>query len=233
MKLNNNLEIIDLALKYKNYLIICDVQLGYEDALAATGILVPSVNLNSIIERLDRIFAKVKNVDTVIVNGDIKHEFGRITAQEWHEATKFLEYLASKVPHIILIRGNHDVALGPLAKRQGIKVREYYQIDDITILHGHKILPNLSKVIIIGHEHPAISFPEKPYEKFKCFLKGTWHNKTLIVMPSFTFLTEGSDMTKEQVLSPFLMNVDLGKFEVYIVEDKVYRFGELWKLTSM
>ena len=233
MEIEKGIEIVDLALKYKNHLIISDLQLGYEDSLFASGVLVPSINLKSIKERLEKIFSQVKDIDTVIINGDIKHEFGRITNQEWHETADFFEYILKKVKKIILIKGNHDVVLGPLAKKENIEVKEYYQLDNITILHGHKIIPNLSEVIVIGHEHPAVSFPEKPYEKFKCFLKGRWHNKTLIVMPSFTFLNEGSDVTKEQRLSPFLMNEEIGNYEVYAIEDKVYKFGKVNKLASL
>ena len=233
MEIEKNIEIVDLALKYKNYLIISDLQLGYEDSLFASGVLVPSINLKSIKERLEKIFSQVKDIDTIIINGDIKQEFGRITTQEWHETAEFFDYILKKVKKIILIKGNHDMSLGPIAKRRNIEVHEYYQLDNITILHGHKIIPSLGKIIIIGHEHPAVSFPEKSYEKFKCFLKGRWHGKTLIVMPSFTFLNEGSDITKEQRLSPFLMNEDLGKYEVYVVEDKVYKFGRLKKLASL
>ena len=218
MEIVKGVEIVDLALKYKDMLILGDVQLGYEESLHAYGFFVPRFNVDEVIRRLEKIFARV-SVSTVIVNGDIKHEFGRISRSEWNDTLRFLDYLAAKVQKIILVRGNHDIFLGPLAKKRNIEVVEYVQDGDVTILHGHNIIPNLTKIIIIGHEHPAVSFREKPYAKFKCFLKGRWHNKTLIVMPSFTSLTEGSDVTREEVLSPFLEHQDLGEYEVFVVEE--------------
>ncbi|GAJ17959.1 unnamed protein product, partial [marine sediment metagenome] len=66
-------------------------------------------------------------------------------------------------------------------------------------------------------------------EVFKCFLKGKYNRKVLIVQPSFNLVTEGTDITKEKLISPFLQQ-ELRNFECYIVADKVYRFGKLKNL---
>ena len=63
----------------------------------------------------------------------------------------------------------------------------------------------------------------KRFEKFKCFLKGKYKNKLLIVQPSFNLLTIGTDILKQRLQSPFLK--DIKDFEVFIVEDKIYDFG--------
>ena len=100
--------------------------------------------------------------------------------------------------------------------------------------HGDKIpskalLRNVS-TIIIGHEHPAISIREGPrVEQFKCFLKGKYKGRNLIAQPSFNTMIEGTDVLKDKNLGPFLKQ-NLDNFEVYAVEDKVYRFGKLGKL---
>src|SRR3989344_1005989 len=226
MKIYDEIEIIDLALKYKDILIMGDVQLGYEESMNKKGYLIPKFNLDEIIKRLDKIFSKVK-VEKIIINGDIKHEFGEILKQEWNDVLKFIDYLLTKVKEIIFIKGNHDIALEPIARKRNIQIVEKYEIDNISILHGHKLLSDLRKIIIIGHEHPAVSFGEKKYEKYKCFLKGKFEKHTLIALPSFNFLTVGSDITKEQFLSPYLKESKIENFEVYAVEDKVYYFGKV------
>jgi len=82
------------------------------------------------------------------------------------------------------------------------------------------------RTIIIAHEHPAVSLKEDMrIEKFKCFLKGKWKRKNLIVQPSFLQVTEGTDILKEKLLSPFLTNIN--NFEIFVIEDKVYRFGKV------
>jgi len=224
MKIYDDIEIVDLALKYKDNLILGDIHIGLEECMNKEGILIPRFQLEEIFNRLDKIFSKVK-VKNVIINGDIKHEFGTISRQEWRDTLRVLDYLMEK-GNVILIKGNHDTILGPIADKKEIKILDYYNIDDITILHGHKIIPDLNKIIIIGHEHPAISFKERPSEKFKCFLKGSYRKHVLIVIPSFNFVFEGTNILKEKLLSPFLQQ-DLSKFEVFVVEDKVYNFGKL------
>ena len=47
-----------------------------------------------------------KKIETIIVNGDLKHEFGAISEQEWRNVLKLLDYLGQHCGEIILIKGN-------------------------------------------------------------------------------------------------------------------------------
>jgi putative SbcD/Mre11-related phosphoesterase len=123
--------------------------------------------------------------------------------------------------------------LGPIAKKRNVEVVETYKMDDILILHGDTIPKNIDKgvkTIIIGHEHPAISLRQGiRSEVYKCFLVGKYKKYQLVAMPSFFMFSEGTDILKEEILSPFLKQ-RLDNFEVYIVSDKVYDFGKLKNL---
>ncbi len=44
-------------------------------------------------------------------------------------------------------------------------------------------------------------------------------------MPSFNLITEGTNILKEAFSNPFMRNLD--KFDVFLVEDKVYMFGKV------
>ncbi len=224
MEIHPGIEIVDLALQYKDILIIGDLQLGYEEYLAKHGYLVPRFQFHDIKERLTKILSSV-SVKKLIVNGDIKHEFGIISEQEWRDVLGIIDAVHPEV-EIIFVKGNHDIALGPIARKREVQVVPYYAVDNITILHGDKIIPELTDILIIGHEHPALSFPERKDEKFKCFLKGKWKDHTLLVMPSFNPLTAGTDVRSGTFLSPFLAG-DLHHFSVWVVEDKVYYFGKI------
>jgi hypothetical protein len=229
MEIFEGLEIVDLCLKYKDMLILGDLQLGYEEYLNRGGIMVPRFQTNDVIERIEKILGENKDIRKILFNGDIKHEFGRISRQEWDAVERLLDKLIEKY-EILMIKGNHDVLLEPILKKyEKIKLVDSYSVDNLFILHGDKISPDVAEVIIIGHEHPAVSFEEKPGEKFKCFLKGKWRDHALIVMPSFNMLNEGTDLTKEKNLSPYL-NQSLDDFEIYLVEDKTYYFGKLKKI---
>jgi len=228
MEIIQGIDIVNLALfiKKEKILIISDLHIGLEEAYNKDGILIPRFQFPEIIKHLNKIFSRIKPKITVI-NGDLKHEFGIISQQEWSYVLKLLDYLIEKNQEIILIKGNHDTVLEPIADKREIKILNFYNPNkNITITHGHKILKNLNKTIIIGNEHPAISFRERKYEKYKCFLLGKYKNHKIIVLPSFNFVTEGTDITKEKTISPYLKQ-DLKDFEVFVVEDKIYKFGKI------
>lgn len=230
MEIYKNIEIIDLGLFLRDYniLVLCDFHIGYEEALNKEGILIPRFQFEDIIKRLDKIFEKVKP-DKIIINGDLKHEFGTISRQEWRDTMDLLNYLIERTKEIILIKGNHDSILGPIASKKNLRVLDYFKINDICVLHGEKIIDVDCKILITGHEHPAIGLRDVRVEYYKCFLKGKYKNRVLIVQPSFNLVTEGTDVLKERLLSPYLQQ-DLSKFNVYIIQDKIYNFGVLKNL---
>lgn len=234
MKILPNIEIVDLALFFDSCLAITDVHIGYEEALNKQGVLVPRLQFREMARKMEKIFEMLegKKIDKIIINGDLKHEFGAISEQEWRNTLKFLDLLAKHCGEVVLIKGNHDTILGPIAKKRNVKVVESLGIGNILVAHGDKIPGNLDgyKTIIIGHEHPAISLKEGPrIEQFKCFLKGKYKGKNLIVQPSFNSMIEGTDILRDDILSPFLKQ-NMDSFDVYIVEDKAYEFGKLGKL---
>ncbi len=232
MNIHENIEIVDLALKYKDCLILGDLQLGYEEYLSRGGVVVPRFQTEDVLERIRHILDEARDVKKVIFNGDIKHHFGKITPQEWDAVGRLMEELIGKYK-VVIVKGNHDVMLGPILKKYGNRIEflDSYELEDVLITHGDKIKISNKKLIIIGHEHPAISFDEKPGEKYKCFLKGKYGKSDLIVMPSFSTLTVGTDIRFGKFLSPYLSK-DLNKFEIYVIEDKAYYFGKIRDLPN-
>ncbi len=230
MKIHDNIiaEDLFLYLKREKTLILSDLHMGYEEVLNKQGILIPKFQLRDLIKKIENILKKFE-IKKVIINGDLKHEFGSASFQETKDISEILNLFLNY--ELIVIKGNHDKIISK--KFKNLKLIDYYKINNILIIHGHEIpkkeiLKDI-ETIIIGHEHPAISFKERPYERFKCFLKGKWKNKILIVMPSLNLVTQGIDITNEKTLSPFLQN-DLSNFEVFIVEDKIFKFGKLKNL---
>lgn len=223
-----------LWLKKERALIISDLHIGYEEALIEEGIFVPKTMFKEMLTEIKELLKLKPKV--IVINGDLKHEFGEISRQEWQETLEILNLLLKNKRKVVLIKGNHDTILEPIARKKGLTVRDFYCVDDVCILHGHKILLEKGvydkkiKTIIIGHEHPAVSIREgSRFEIYKCFLKGKWHGKNLVVMPSFFSVFEGSDVKKEKLLSPFLDEKKLGNFEVYVLDEKgkTYEFGKL------
>ena len=230
--------IFDLALKVKDYLIISDLHLGYEQSLNAEGIMVPRFQYPLIIERLELIKDK-SSCSNIVVNGDLKHEFGQISRQEWNETQEFLEYLKANFDDIVLIKGNHDNFTKFIAQKTDLEVEECFQIGDCLVLHGDKIPDNLKEIntenLIIGHEHPCIGLRSgERVEKIKCYLAGQYKEWNLVVMPSFNFVTEGSDILRERPLSPFVKAIPNGELEVFAVENfEVFQFGRIKDITAV
>lgn len=237
--MNTDFQIIGLSLFIKKHstLVIGDLHIGYEEALNKQGILIPRTQFKDIADTLLITINKIqtRKLKQIIINGDLKHEFGTISETEWRQTLKILDILKKHSEKIVLIKGNHDTILGPIAEKRNVEVKDYFILDDILFIHGHIldksineiINKNKIKTIIIGHEHPAVSLREgRRVEKYKCFLFGKYRKNDLIVTPSLNPVIEGADVLRGEVLSPFIE--DISEFRVIVVNGfEVFDFGEV------
>jgi putative SbcD/Mre11-related phosphoesterase len=226
-----------LYIRSEDTLVFADVHLGYEEELQGMGIMVPRFQYKEVTAHLERVVSSIRKegrMKRAVINGDLKHEFGRISEQEWSEVVRFLSFLEKHFEEIVLVRGNHDNILGPIAGRKGLLVVDHLFLGGggIYMAHGQKIPDDAefkkAQVVIIAHDHPAVSLRDSVRsEKVKCFLNGKWKKKTLIQMPSMCFATMGSDPMAEEALSPFLEK-NRENFDAYCVEGlEVFYFGKL------
>ena len=235
-EIGNGIEIIDLALWIPKHglLAITDLQLGNEEMLNAQGFFVPRINFAAIRKRLvEKIFPALKGAkaETMLINGDLKHEFGTISAQERNEAGEILDLLKAHCHRVILVKGNHDTILKPIADAKKVELVDSYEVpgEGILFTHGDKeprkeALRGI-RTIIIGHQHPSVTISDGvKRETYKCFLKGRWNGKTLLVMPSMNEVSMGTDIMRGGSMSPLID--ELGDFEVYAVEEGVHFMGK-------
>ena len=115
MNIHDTIEIVDLALKVGDTLIITDTQIGYEESLNKQGVLIPRFQFDDMLARISEIIDRA-NPEKIIINGDIKHEFGTISRTEWRNTLRLIDFLTSKAK-LILIKGNHDTVLGPITNK--------------------------------------------------------------------------------------------------------------------
>jgi len=228
-------EFIDKCLYFpeKKILVLGDLHIGYEESLNEAGVFAPRIQFKEIMRNLKGVLKQIKKIEKIVVLGDLKHEFGAISSQEWKEVKDILDFLKKKAKKVILIKGNHDTFLEPIAKRKELEIKAYFFEDGICFLHGHKVFPECLdkkiKVLVIGHRHPAVVLCDKyKKEKYKCFLTGKWKKKKIIILPSFFPFVEGSDIvTNYKNNKLFIHERDLRNFDVYVVGEKIYRFGKL------
>jgi hypothetical protein len=225
-------------------LALADLHLGLEETLHDEGTLVPRGHLRAILVRLERIVQALSRsngaVERVIVNGDLRHRFGPWTREAWHEAEAFLDRLREVAEEVVLVEGNHDEgSLAVLAdRREGVRVCDACEVAGLWFLHGDRepeAIPPSVEAIVIGHEHPAVGLRDPVtgrVETFKCFLVGEYEGRTLVVQPALNPWTAGSDLLREEPLSPLLSEEVLAGCWVYPVGDdgKVLRFGPLKRL---
>jgi len=238
MEILKGVEIVDgypaLYLKKLETLVIADLHLGFEWAIAQEGIFIPTTQYQEIFKDFQHLLDE-KQPELLIINGDLKHEFSKATSQEWREVIDLLTYLDKNVKKTIVIRGNHDNFIRGFFKRyNNIEfVEPYFQLENYLLTHGHKDMEeNILKskkydLLIIAHEHPAILLIDDLGAKIKtrAFLHGkTKQGKQIIVLPAFSPLATGVEINltpQEELLSPILReHVDIMQLEVYAIDKK-------------
>jgi len=220
-----------LFLPKSKTLVIADLQLGQEQQLRKLGHNIRYEQGEKMLRLLERLIQQ-HDAKTLVINGDVKHEFGRISGQERRDVLGLLRKLKRRVD-IVLVRGNHDTITKPLADEEHVPFVDQYIIDDVLLVHGHELvaIPRNVKTIVIGHMHPAIVLSDGVRrEKFKCFLTATYKRKHVIVLPSFSTLTEGVDVLTAESNTPFLTDRSLKKAEVYVLADEIRAFGRVEKV---
>lgn len=232
---------VGLSLYTQKTLIIGDVHMGYEEAINKSGVLIPRRQYTETINLLEQTFNELKKykmpVEKVIINGDLKHEFGTISETEWRNTLGIIDFLLKQCKSIVLIKGNHDKILGPIANKRNVAVKDFEAVGDVFVCHGDYVTDKAelkkAKVLIIGHEHPSVVLRQGGRtEKYKCFLVGKWKGKDLIVMPSFNTVVEGTDVLKDELLSPFL--ADISSFKVLVSGyGEILDFGNVKKLRAL
>lgn len=212
------------ALLLGKNIIVADLHLGYEVAMAREGFYLPRV-FQETVDRLTALIEEYKP-KRLIIDGDLKHSF----IPEWREREElraFVESINPLIDEMFLVRGNHDV--GTLWLRElGVEVVDELDIGHWKLVHGHK--PVEGERFIIGHEHPAIRLRDEvgAIVKVPVFLFG----ERLIVLPAFSPWAYGNDVLRE-VVSPFLRLIKEDFRVIVPLEGELLDFGRLSLLSRV
>lgn len=218
----------------KKVLVVGDLHVGYERELNKGGIDVSGKLQEELISEFENVFTKTGKITMVVLLGDVKHYFGRNVREEWFGLRTIFTYLKKKSEKVIIIRGNHDTYLMPLASKENIEVKDIWKWRKYCFIHGDKDFEELYDkevgVWIMGHVHPAIFLHEGvKQEKYKCYLIGRYEGKEVIILPSFFSGIEGSDVRERVIPLPWKFN--WGYFTVKVVEKlRVLDFGLLKRI---
>lgn len=225
------MEVLGLSLLHSGVLIddtlVCgDIHLGYEENLIREGVFIPKHQLDDIKQSF-RDMSKA-GFTRIILNGDIKHEFSRISAQERKEIADLIRHLR-QYGEVVVNRGNHDNILLPLLEKIGLGHQESCRIGKFLITHGDvKHERKKGDTLVLSHDHPAITFTENSRkESFKCFLID--ERRRIVVLPSLHSVSTGTDVLTERPLSPYFSTFN--PFTVYVPRgDDILCFGKVKEL---
>ncbi|HDN01802.1 MAG TPA: metallophosphoesterase [Candidatus Bathyarchaeota archaeon] len=219
-----------LYLEDVDTLLFSDLHIGYEQALEKMGVSIPRSQYGRIKKTiLDGI--ESLNPSSIVILGDVKHEFGESTAQEWVETRDLLETLLGTGVKVSVVRGNHDNYLIPILRKLGVSMYDPDQtIGRYQFMHGHKPVELRGEVVIMGHEHPVFAVRDEIGVKvrFKAYMYGKVSGRLLIVLPAVNPISTGTEINtvpREDFLSPILKSLSLEDFKALVCYGgKVYNF---------
>ena len=242
MMLTKDIELLDglpiAYIKSLNALAVADLHLGYEGVMAKKGVLLPKVNLNKITEMLTKAL-EITFAKKIIVDGDIKNEFSDVDQEEFNELYDFVNFAKNKKVELVLIKGNHDNFVERYKEPFKLEVfRQEAKMSGYLFFHGEELPKETkgTKMLIMGHEHPAIGIYNAvgKKEKLACFLFGSYKRIPLLVLPAMNYFAAGTDInlqTSSNLLSPVFKHADVDKMKAIAVGyGSTIDFGTIEKL---
>ena len=149
-----------LQKKTERILVVADLHIGWEVALAQKGVHVPSQTPKI----LDKLLQLIELCDpmSLIFLGDVKHTIAKVEMEEWRDIPDFFDTLSRKVSDIQIVPGNHDGNLEPLLPvTVKILPSTGVVLGNVGLFHGHAWpAPELlgCRNLITGHVHPMVAF---------------------------------------------------------------------------
>ncbi len=180
--------------------VVADIHLGYESGLFDEPFY-PRMQFRDVAERMERLIERY-SPETVIIDGDLKHEFSSMPYGEFRDVGDFLDILEGR--RVLLVRGNHDNFIVGYLKKRGVEVADEMELGRFFFVHGHrgaKIPEN--RLVIMGHEHPVVRIRDEVGGRalFPCFFV----TERLILLPAFSEISGGTDfLERRSFLSPIL-----------------------------
>jgi len=221
------------ALLVNGTLVVADLHIGIEYALARDGIRVPS-QTQKMKKRILELLKRTKSRRLILL-GDVKHSIPSISVQEYRELPEFLNEL-SRHADIVVIKGNHDGNIKKIAP--DLEVVNELILGDAALCHGSswlKVEELDFAAIVMGHNHPAISFADRFGRKVKedAWIRCNFNekikrhyilkkNSEIIIMPAFNGLISGTAFNEQgqELLGPYFRSktIDLENARAYLLD---------------
>ncbi len=215
----------------EDYLVVSDLHIGFEQRFNREGFnITPSTD--KMLQTLTELIQQHKP-DRLLILGDVKSGFSKISRDEWEHIPKFMEKITTLV-EISVIPGNHDGGLTPLLPREVKLESKEILTNDTGFLHGHTHPSRRlqgAKRLVMGHIHPSYSRKGNPLSGRPVWLTLKAKKKLIFddfedddllevwVMPSFNTELSATGLTvyRERIISPLLRKIDGNVAEALII----------------
>lgn len=188
----------DNAIVIGEILILADMHLGRTDKQSN---VYPEPEYNQIYDRIQLLINKY-NPSEVVIAGDIFQRIETVPIEAFETLYKIQKLVENNNSELVLVPGNHDEQIiDDLSSIFNGTVENNYHISNsildngITVLHGHKTPFKPADIFIFGHLHPVITVDEKTYDCY-LFSSDAYYGSSVLILPSFTHLSSGSDVEK-------------------------------------
>ena len=214
-------------------LVVADLHLGCEAALEYEGISIPRLQTRKLRRSLVSMVERLQP-DSLVVAGDLKHNFSRNLTQEWDDVASFVRDITELVD-VSVVRGNHDNYLAAIMSQSGIALSKELRVGRFRVLHGHSGAPE--GPTIMGHMHPSVGLSDSLGGRVKrpCFLHEP--ETHTLVLPAMSIVSPGLDVVgnpEADSLSPLVAAIGLGRFRPIVFdEDRPLVFPRLEKMRTM
>ncbi len=228
-------------LRRASTVVIADLHLGYEESMARQGVFLPRLQGSRAVRTIRQV-RELTGAKRLVINGDVKHEFGRLLRSEKLEVARLIKAaFDAGYEDVVLVRGNHDNYVKPVIEALGGSVVEELREHGALITHGHKRVGEHPGLVIIGHEHPSMSVNISGVRaRFPVFLLVPLEGGegTVLVLPAAGAYQTGNPVGPDRsgYLSPLIREKgDIGEAVPIIVDEAeglmpLPKLSILWEL---
>jgi len=163
-------------------LLVADLHLGKDASFRAAGMAVPSDSTKATLGAISEMIEE-KGARELYVLGDLFHARSSLSLHATGAFEAFCHHHQDVT--IVLIRGNHDRAVGALPEHWPIRVvPERLELDGLVMAHHPATCPSQAELLICGHLHPAYEFQTRLESTGK--LPAFWwkHGRRCLVLPA-------------------------------------------------
>ena len=183
-------------------LIIADLHFGKVNHFRRAGLPVPPKANDRNAERLIDLLSVVKPVRAIFL-GDLFHS---VYNDDWEVVGQIVRHFPAC--SFDLIRGNHDILSDRQYSRQGIRLFQQENVDDLLLTHEplSRVSVPHGQVNVAGHIHPAARLVGKGRQSLRlpCF----WLSGHALILPAFGSFTGLATIGPDEKDSVFVIVED-------------------------